>query len=236
MAAQHPADHPGPFVLVDDVAVPVLTDEDRHHLVRVLRATPGEAITVGDGDGRWRPAVLGVDGAVEPAGSVQLTTAPDPPLAVGFALVKGDKPEVVVQKLTELGVDRIVPFRAERSVVRWDDAKAAKAVGRLRAVARAAAMQSHRPHLPVVEDVADLATLAAGPQVAMADRSGEPPSLVHRLVLVGPEGGWSRAERALAVPRVAVGGHVLRAETAAITVGAVLAALRSGLVHPVPRR
>src|SRR3546814_2905207 len=70
-----------------------------------------------------------------------------PELTVAFALVKGDKPELVVQKLTELGIDRIVPLRAERSVVRWDEAKAASALTRLRAIARAAAMQSHRPRL-----------------------------------------------------------------------------------------
>src|SRR3546814_15377913 len=56
-----------------------------------------------------------------------------PELTVAFALVKGDKPELVVQKLTELGIDRIEPLRAERSVVRWDEAKAASALTRLRA-------------------------------------------------------------------------------------------------------
>lgn len=231
MGAPHPADHPGPFVLVDDVDVPALADDDHHHLVRVLRVRAGEPITVGDGRGRWRTAALGADGGVDPTGGVLTAALADPPLAVGFALVKGDKPEVVVQKLTELGIDRIVPFRAERSVVRWDDAKAAKAVVRLRAVARAAAMQSHRPHLPVVEDVADLAELCTRAQVAMADRTGGAPTLEHRLVLVGPEGGWAPSEQAQPVPRVAVGGHVLRAETAAITVSAVLAALRAGLVQ-----
>lgn len=231
-SSPHPADHPGPFVLAESVDAPALADHDHHHLVRVLRVRPGDPITVGDGRGRWRPAVLDAAGAVQPTGAVLAATPADPPLAVGFALVKGDKPEVAVQKLTELGIERIVPFRAERSVVRWDDVKAAKAVSRLRSVARAAAMQSHRPFLPVVDDVADLADLVAQPDVAMADRTGDAPSLGHRLVLVGPEGGWSEGERAIRVPRVAVGGHVLRAETAAITVGAVLAALRAGLVRP----
>ena len=101
-----------------------------------------------------------------------------------------------MQKLTELGVDRIVPFRAERSVVRWDDAKATEGRrARWRAVARAATMQSHRPWLPVVEDVADLRDLlgrdgcGAG-RPARATR----PSLEHPLVLVGPEGGWAPEE------------------------------------------
>jgi 16S rRNA (uracil1498-N3)-methyltransferase len=155
-----------------------------------------------------------------------------PRLAVGFALVKGDKPELIVQKLTELGIDRIVPFRAERSVVRWDDARADKAVARLRLVARAAAMQCHRPDLPTVAEVSRLADLTGGAGVALADRAGEPPSLEHPTLLVGPEGGWSAAELALPVPRVRLGGHVLRAETAAVAAGVVLTALRGRVVGP----
>ena len=223
----HPADHPGPLVFVDDLDEPVLADDDRHHLERVLRVRRGEPLTIADGHGRWRPARLGAE--PEPTGRVEEEPAPEPPLTIGFALVKGDKPEVVVQKLTELGIDRIVPFRAARSVVRWDDAKAVKAVARLRLVARAAAMQCHRPRLPVVEDVADFATLAARPGAALADRTGGPPSLAQPVVLVGPEGGWAPEEAALPIGRVALGPHVLRAETAAITVSALLTALRSNL-------
>jgi 16S rRNA (uracil1498-N3)-methyltransferase len=232
--AGHPADHPGPFALVDDLDVPVLPDADVHHLERVLRLRAGDALVLGDGRGGWRPARFGHP--VEPCGDVERAQPSSPEIGVGFALVKGGKPELVVQKLTELGVDRIVPFRAARSVVRWDGAKGARAAARWHAVARAATMQSHRPWLPVVEEVADLDALLGRDGVALADRGGAPPSLEHRLVLVGPEGGWAPEEVAAAsgrgVPRVAVGGHVLRAETAAITVGGLLAGLRTGLVGP----
>jgi 16S rRNA (uracil1498-N3)-methyltransferase len=156
-----------------------------------------------------------------------------PRLSIGFALVKGDKPELIVQKLTELGIDRIIPFRAERSVVRWDAAKADKAVARLRSVARAAAMQCHRPDLPVVDDVRSLADLVVIDGVALATRDGSPPALTRPTLLVGPEGGWSDDELALAVPRVRLASHVLRAETAAVTAGAVLAALRGHVVAPL---
>jgi 16S rRNA (uracil1498-N3)-methyltransferase len=121
-------------------------------------------------------------------------------------------------------------------VVQWDDAKAAKARERLAAVARAAAMQCHRPWLPIVEAVTDLGAVLDLDGVALADRAGAPPSLRHRVVLVGPEGGWAPEERAAATragaPSVAVGPHVLRAETAAVAVGALLTALRAGLVAP----
>lgn len=227
----HPADHPGPFVLVDDLEAPQLHDDDLHHLVRVLRVRPGDALVVGDGAGRWAPAVLGPAGALEITQPVESAAAPTPALTVGFALVKGDKPELIVQKLTELGIDRIVPFRAERSVVVWDAPKAAKAHARLRSVARGAAMQSHRPHLPHVAEVADLADLVAA-GAALADRQGDAPTLERPFVLVGPEGGWTPAERAAAASTVGLGDHVLRAETAAVTVGAVLGAMRSGLTAP----
>lgn len=229
--AAHPADHPGPLVFVEDLDAPVLVDGDRHHLERVLRVRDGAPITIADGRGRWCSAAFGA--VIEADGPVMEDPVRRPLVTIGFALVKGAKPEVVVQKLTELGVDRIVPFRAERSVVRWDDAKAARAVARLRAVAHAAAMQCHRPRLPEVEEVAALAELAGRDDVALADRHGDPPGLDRPFLLVGPEGGWSSEERRLALPRVALGDHVLRSETAAITAGVVLTALRSGVVGQV---
>lgn len=225
----HPADHPGPFVLVDDLDAPVLADADRHHLERVLRVRDGDPVVLGDGAGAWRPAVLGA--RVEPIGPIDRVPPPTPSIAVGFALVKGGKPELVVQKLTELGVDRIVAFPAARSVVRWDEQRAAKAHTRLTAVARAATMQCHRPWLPAVDPVARLEDLLTEVGVAVADRSGGRLGPAERLVLVGPEGGWAPEELAAAatagVRRVRVAPHILRAETAALTVGALLADLRA---------
>jgi 16S rRNA (uracil1498-N3)-methyltransferase len=216
---------------VDDLDAPVLTDADRHHLVRVLRLRVGAPITLADGRGAWRTARL--SDPIEPTGPTVTLAPANPRLTVGFALVKGDKPELIVQKLTELGIDRIVPMRAARSVVRWDDEKAAKAVARLRVVARAAAMQCHRPDLPEIAEVLDVARLAGEPGAAMAQRDGQPPTLAHPTVLVGPEGGWDPVELQLDVAHVAFAGHVLRAETAAVAAGTVLSALRAQLVGPV---
>lgn len=218
--AAHPADHPGPLVFVDDVEAPELAADARHHLERVLRLRPGAPLTVGDGEGRWRPARLGA--ALEPAGPVEVAPRPAPVLTVAFALVKGGKPELVVQKLTELGIDRIATFRAERSVVRWDEVKATKAVARLREVARQAAAQCHRPWLPEVTDLAGLGDLTSGEGVAAADRAGGPLPAGCVTLLVGPEGGWAPGELPADLPRVGITGHVLRAETAAIAAGVLL--------------
>jgi 16S rRNA (uracil1498-N3)-methyltransferase len=218
-------------VFVDDLDAPTLDGGDRHHLERVLRLRPADVITVSDGQGGWRPCGLGPE--LRPLGPVQHDQRPRPPIGVGFALVKGDRPELVVQKLTELGVDRIAPFAAIRSIVHWDPAKAARHHARLTAVALAAAMQSRRTWLPEVAPVADFAevvTQTAG--AALAHRAGAAPSLATPFLLVGPEGGWADEELAVGLPTVDLGPHVLRAETAAIAAGVVLAALRRGATWP----
>jgi len=144
--------------------------------------------------------------------------------------VKGERPELAVQKLTELGVDRIAPFVAGRSVVRWEPARADRQVERWRAIAREAAMQCRRTWLPEVAPVASFAAVTALPGAVLADAAGGPPTLDRPVVLVGPEGGWTPEERASGPPTVRLGAHVLRAETAAITAGAILTALRAGLL------
>ncbi|MDW3218090.1 MAG: RsmE family RNA methyltransferase [Acidimicrobiales bacterium] len=226
---QAPDGRHGPHVLVTDVDTPRLADDDRHHLERVLRLRAGDPLTVGDGAGAWRPCRLGTE--PEPLDRVHHVPRPQPAIGVGFALIKGGRPELVVQKLTELGVDRIMPFTAARSVVRWDAAKATKNAERLRRVAREAVMQSRRAWLPTVEEIVDFATIAAGP-VALAERDGGQVSLAQPVVLVGPEGGWADEERDRGLPTVRLGDGVLRAETAAIAAGTLLADARLRAAAP----
>ncbi|HEV8627697.1 MAG TPA: RsmE family RNA methyltransferase [Acidimicrobiia bacterium] len=217
--------------------------EDGHHLARVLRLRTGETVTVGDGSGRWRPYRIGSVGGsastgaavrLEAAGAVEREPALSPRLAVAFALTKGDKPELVVQKLTEFGVDRIVPVLAERSVSRPDPARADAAAERWRRIVREAARQCRRATLPAVEELAPLATLAGHPGVVVAERGGGPadalasPPAGEILVVVGPEGGLAPAEVEALKPwgRLGLGPHVLRAETATLAAATVLSALR----------
>jgi 16S rRNA (uracil1498-N3)-methyltransferase len=224
---------------VDDVAAPALELEpdDAHHLTRVLRLRSGESVSVSDGVGGWRLCAFVGAGGLEPVGEAVREPAPSPPITVGFALTKGDKPEFAVQKLTEAGVDVILPFAAARSVVRWEDDKAARNYARLLRVAREAAMQSRRVWLPVVAPVQGFAAAvagvvgAAGAPPVLAEPGGGPVSLDHPCVFVGPEGGWSEEELEAGAGLVSLGSDILRAETATVAAGVLLGALRGGFVR-----
>ena len=218
-----------PLVFVDDLTTPELSDADLHHFERVLRLPPGEPITLGDGAGRSCPARFAA--RPEVTGPVVTTPDPGPRLTVAFAPVKAERPEWVVQKLTELGVDRMVPVVTARSVVRWSGARRQKVLGRMNDVAREACLQARRLTLPVIEAPMTLGDfLTREPDAALADPDGSPPTRAEQTVVIGPEGGFDRAElrgrRSVALP-----GAVLRSETAAVVAGAVLIALRSGLLE-----
>lgn len=222
----------GPHVFVEDLVEPILSEADHHHLTRALRLRGGEAMTISDGQGGWSAARFGEDLGRNPTleGDIVVVPTPTNPVAIGFALIKGSRPELVVQKLTELGVDRIRPLIAERSVVRWDDQKTAVNLERFRRVAREAAMQSRRVRLPKLEPPARIVDMAPGTGVAMADRGGGQLESDVEELLIGPEGGWTDLE--LDGRRtVNLGSTVLRAETAAIAAGALLVALRDGRLN-----
>ncbi len=231
---------PVAWVFVEDLDGLGLTRADAHHLGRVLRLRPGEAVGASDGAGRWRPCTVTAmagdgtaDVRLEPDGDVVTVAAPQPPVTVGFSLVKGDRPELVVQKLTELGVDRILPLAASRSVVRWDAERAERNLARLRQVAREAAMQSRRPRLPEVAMVSTLAAAAEalGAEGALCQQGGEAALTLRRPgLLVGPEGGWAPDELACGLASVDLGPTTMRAETAAIAAAVLLCGLRSATV------
>ena len=216
------------LVYVDDLDVTELDRDDDHHLRRVLRLRPGAEVCVSDGRGGVRTALLTEPGRVEWTGGVRRIDPPVEPVTVGVAPPKGDRLDLLVAKTCELGVDRIVLFAAERSVVRWDTERAGRAVERLGRVVRAAGAQSRRIHLPEVT-VGDLGELlAAGAPVA--DLEGRAPAPGDRILLVGPEGGWSDTERAAADAgggRVRLAADVLRVETAAIAAAVALSLART---------
>ena len=225
MSGGLPGGRGGPHAYVEDLDDPVLSAEDRHHLSRVLRLRDGDPLTVCDAAGRWRAARFGA--RLDTCGDVVDVPPPSREVSVGFALIKSGRPELVVQKLTEVGVDRILLLSAERSVVRWKADRAAAHLARLTRVARESGMQSRRVRLPVVESVVSAAVAVGRTGVAMAEPGGEALDDDVGLLLVGPEGGWTDAELGDR-RRVGLGPTVLRAETAAIAAGTLMVALRDG--------
>lgn len=217
-----------------------ITGDEAHHAMRVLRVRVGESITVADDTGRSFDAVV-IDVGDEVRAEVlkeTLIEAPRPCVTLYQALAKSDKVDEVVQKATEVGVARVVPFVAERSVVKWDAAKRAKARDRWNAVARSAAKQCRAPRLTIVEDVADDATAALGGDglVLVLHETDDATPLRHALagpapdevsLVVGPEGGFADAEigalREGGVHVVRLGPRILRTETAGPVAAAIVA-------------
>ncbi len=214
----------------------LLDVDDTRHLVTVLRARAGDPLTVADGSGTvWAARFLGVrDGsaAVELGGS-RVEPVEFPALTVVHALPRQRKLDGVVQRLTELGVDRIQPVRSERSQAELDGRKAARAVARWRAIAVAAAKQSRRARLPRIDDIGDwtdafgeeLAGLVCWEEstVGLQTTLSRVPVAERMVVAIGPEGGLTRREVELTgLPHGSLGRTVLRTETAAIVAVAAM--------------
>jgi 16S rRNA (uracil1498-N3)-methyltransferase len=207
-------------VFVDAIDTPILDELDAHHLLRVLRVTTSDPVTVSDGKGNWRSCRVGADATVEVTSETFVQAQPISKLTVAFSLVKGDRPEWTVQKLTEIGIDEIILLAAtSRSVVRWDKDRAGKNISRLRRVAREAAMQSRRTWLPNVRDVTEMSAI---PELFIADPNGAPLDATHCTIAIGPEGGFSEQESGVGAGLVSLGDTVLRAETAAISAAVLM--------------
>ena len=174
----------------------------------------GEAVTAADGKGTWRPYAVAVvtraGVTLAAAGPSEQEPEPAVALAVAFALTKGGKPELTVQKLTELGVDRILPVLAARSVARPapDRAAADLSAGSGSPPRRPSSAGAAR--LPAVEPLAPVTSLAGHPALVVAERGGVDvgrlavPPAGEVLVAVGPEGGLGTGRGRRAPP---VGGH-----------------------------
>ena len=135
----------------------------------------------------------------------------------------------IVQKLTEIGIDEIIPLTPTRfSVVKWDAARAEKLLERLQRVAREAAMQSRRVWLPKVCGVTPLASVLTQYSASLAEPGGKPVDGNDRCVVIGPEGGFAPEELEQCTKRVSLGESILRAETAAIVAGALMTRCRRG--------
>ena len=221
----------------------MLAADEARHLRDVLRLKAGDEVYVFNGAGReFRcivvntkrdTAELRIDYEVEPA-------KPESQLELKLcvALLKGEKFDLVVQKATELGVNRIVPLITRYADIQLrDEADASKRVARWQRIALEAAKQSGRALVPEVSAPVSFKSFLTGTKDAelclmFSERGGGGLGLVADrtaktvVVLVGSEGGWSDEEIELARAEdweiVTLGGRILRAETAAITVTALI--------------
>lgn len=137
--------------------VVVLDGPEGHHAATVRRLQPGERIRLTDGRGSVRVGVVARVGKAELSvrcGPIERLAAPSPRIVVVQALAKGERGELAVELLTELGADEIVPWSASRSVVLWRVERGEKALQRWRSTAREAGKQSRRAWLPRVRELA----------------------------------------------------------------------------------
>lgn len=227
----------------------VLGGPEGRHAVSVKRLRAGEEVVLTDGAGRYAVCdVLGSEGKdqliVHMAG-VEEEPAGAPRITVVQALPKGDRGEVAVETMTEVGVDAIVPWAASRCVTQWKDARGQKALAKWRATAREAGKQSRRVRFPEVAELASskqVAALLGKADLAVVlheDReygsaalaTAELPTSGEILLVVGPEGGVSPEELALFTEAGAkafrLGPSVLRTSTAG-TAAAALVLGRTG--------
>lgn len=211
-------------VVVDNLEAPLLDDSDEHHLFRVLRLRSGAVVTATDGRGGWRECRVDAANGLVAVGAPVFEPARAETFGVAFVPVKAEKPEATIRQLVEVGVDEIIVIApTKRSVAGTRD----RLVDRAERIVREACMQSRRVFIPAVHLGVSLDEVCARPGVALADPEGADLEHIHRLLIVGPEGGFDAGEVPAAVPRVGVGPAVLRAETAAVVAGARLAALHA---------
>jgi 16S rRNA (uracil1498-N3)-methyltransferase len=215
-----------------------VSGSEARHAVSVSRLAVGDRISVGNGAGL---VVSGVVLSAEPtefvveADAVMTAPAGSPAIWLAQALAKGDRDEYAVQQATELGVDGVIPWAAQRSIVKWEGNKIAKGHQRWSAIVREATKQSLRPWIPEVGDLAStavLCTLASEARVIVLDPEAEQPLSALEpdgrdiVLVVGPEGGVSDAElsrlTAAGASVWSLGAPVLRTSTAGPAAIAVL--------------
>ena len=216
-----------------------LTGTAANHVSRVLRLRPGDPLILFDGAGGEYTATVAAltRDAVQVTVGEYLDVTRESPLRVTLAqgISRGERMDVVVQKATELGVQRIVPVLAERTVVRLNYVQAANRLRHWRAIAIAACEQCGRNRLPeitspmslqdfLVSDYPEGLRLVLSPEGGLTAR--ELPASPAATLLIGPEGGLSDAERSAALAAqftgMVLGPRILRTETAALAALAVI--------------
>ena len=220
--------------------------DEAHHAVVVRRLRVGERVVLTDGLGTTTTGAVTETGKrrlVVTAEEVVSVGRPEPSFTVVQALPKGDRGELAVEMLTEVGVGTVVPWAAERSVAVWRGERAAKGLARWRSTAREAAKQARRSWFPEVaglattREVADRIaaaslTLVLHEEATSSLASAAPPDRGEVVVVVGPEGGLTDDEL---VAFTAAGGHAVRLGQEVLRTSTAGVAAVSALLSRSPR-
>lgn len=218
----------------------VLEGAEARHAVAVKRLAPGESVDIADGAGKRLTGTVVAASPSELTVECSALTVEEKPairLVLVQALAKGDRDELAVETATELGIDAVIPWQSERSIVRWKGERAAKAHAKWQSVATAAAKQARRAWIPEVRAAVETPGLAAAAGAAdlaiilhedavrplrsvlenwQAAANGSETREI--LLIVGPEGGISPREVTRLCSAGAItallGHHVLRSSTA----------------------
>ena len=214
------------------------------HIRDSLRITVGETLWLNNGQGaRYRVEITDVSKRAVTARILETIQEPPrrtPRLILGQSLLKGEKMDWVIQKATELGVSEIVPIESQHSVVQLKADRVDHQLARWQRIALEAVQQSEQWRIPTIAMPHSLSALlssrATGTLTLMLVERRDGKSLQtvalpqdvtsSVLVLIGPEGGWSKDEVLLAeqagIEQITLGQHILRAETAAIATISIL--------------
>lgn len=224
---------------ISDNNTMTITGDDAHHMIQVMRMSPGDHVfvvvnnltyTMEIKEGTSKSVILKVKETHAFTNEMPIR------VSIVCGLPKGDKLELITQKSTELGMYELFPFEAKRSIVKWDKSKNEKKVARLQKIAKEAAEQSHRSHIPEIHNpisIKELVELSASFDIKyVADE--EDAKIEERkkfteqlkkvydkksiLIVFGPEGGLDRSEIKLLLDHdfqtISLGPRILRTETA----------------------
>ncbi|MDB5052244.1 MAG: methyltransferase, RsmE family [Bacilli bacterium] len=218
---------------------------DAHHIIRVMRAQVGDQIICSNGLNREAlVAITSMDKETVEAAVVEeraMTNETAVEVWIAQSLPKGDKLETIIQKCTEIGAARIIPFVSERTIVQYDDKKEAKRLERWAKIAKEAAEQAHRNKVPDVsgpQSWKQILQLISQVEIALIcyekesglqlkqllvrtfANNGSGPALGKVMLLIGPEGGFTPKEVSEAESAgshsISLGKRILRTETAAM--------------------
>lgn len=215
-----------------------ITGDDAKHIAKVMRQNAGDRLIVVMEEKAFMATIITAERNIELRLDDELKNNVEIPKQVTIAcgLPKGDKLDLITQKCTELGMYALIPFGAERSIVKWDAAKNDKKIARLQKIAKEAAEQSHRTHLPEIHKVHSFkqlmetaesydAVIVAYEEEAKSNCPTRFADLLKTLydkssilIVFGPEGGISEKE-VVSLKRVgalftSLGPRILRTETA----------------------